>query len=174
MRHKKLTMLEFMDWLAKATNTEVIEFYNKAYNTYLTKAYFATKTHQIRFDCSVSQAVFLSQAPEIKHLIRIGDNGEILEKPNMAALQEHVSESHKAWIKAGEDLIFDNAEISTPDQDTAFRSIIINHKAVCLIDRKDMVRVWAGNTIEEIIRLTKSLPVEDSEKKEVENVKEQS
>lgn len=66
---------------------------------------------------------FLSQKPELKHFLHLGSEGEILEKPNMATMQEHVSEKHKAWIKAGEDIIFNDVEIDRHHAGTSLISV---------------------------------------------------
>lgn len=124
----------------------------------------------------MDHAKFLSQAPELKHFVRVGENGEILQRPNgfvkppikpiyesqndattggvfLAALGEsYWIIACEAWEKAGEQILFEDCEI---DMTKAHTPITLNGVDIGWKINSEPKYLFEHATIEEIIIATK-------------------
>ncbi len=147
-------MLEFINWTDNYQANDLFDYaelHGLSTDNAHEDSYYLIRLH----------AKFLSKKPELKHFIRVGENGEILEEPvaldhelyhigTGAALKDSHNAQIKAWEKAGADLISEEAEIIIGD---TFDEIVFKGVTVASI--------WTGvqdeyqmhfKTIEDVIR----------------------
>ncbi len=99
----------------------------------------------------------VSQAPELKHFVRVGENGEILNNPkDLIPEGKSIVGVAKAWEKAGEDIIFEDSEIVNVRTFGKRKGIWVKNVCIFWRDSSSVYHLESQfKTIEDIIRATK-------------------
>ena len=121
---------DYIQYLKGCRKSHLIKLIEEEFNQNLEKINYnsLTDSNAIRWSLVIMNASKISQAPELKHFIRVGEKGEVLEKPAMyehflgfnreVVNKDHIREAHHetydeciAWEKAENDLLFEGATI---------------------------------------------------------------
>lgn len=161
MKHKLMTMLEFVDW---AKTTDIKERLD-----YIESSGEDLNMHEgvdISLLCHLLHSEFLSQKPELKHFIRVGENGEILTKKWLYESKGEYPQDIRLnmWQKAGEDIIFEGFRIIGSPMDyeylTTAETPVEAVRSGFTVARRRNGEEWEFNrkfkTIEDVIRATRN------------------
>lgn len=104
MKNKLMTMLDFCFWALQRSDQGLVSEYE-----YFGETFIDTQTLvEIKLYLIQNHAKFLCQPPELKHFIRVGENGEILEEPQAKDYHQKGDitpdyvVAKDVWVKAGE------------------------------------------------------------------------
>lgn len=108
MKHKLMTNSDCIKWLKTFTEKQLI-----AYTMMLEIPLLRPSLHTCRWHIIEYNSNIVFQAPELKHFVRVGENGEILEDPNPNGgnstnwhlWTEEYKKRFEAWEKAGEKIV---------------------------------------------------------------------
>lgn len=135
MKHPLKTASEFLDWTTNATPEQYYELLETQDKYYGVDLYEINRVSfdAFRYRMSMEHNIWLMQELELKHLLRVGEDGEVLEEPKGFEQHEHQSEVEmqeigaivEVWEKAGEDLIFKEAYIK--HNSIMYKGVFVGH-----------------------------------------------